>query len=337
MIQRLNKIYSESLNFVKKYLEREYSLEKVFALLGLGIVSYAVSRTIFKFANSFILRPETLIQRYGSHSWAIITGPTGGIGREFAKELAKQGFSICLLGRGREKMEKLIRELEEINGKIATKIVSVDFTESLDTTLWRDITQELEYVDPAILVNNVGMGLFDLFADSGMRELRDTISVNCVAMTHLTRHLIDRMMSRKKRSAILNMSCIEGTYPYPFISIYSATKAYVDSFSRSLAGEVGHKIDVISYTPYVVKTNLSILSKSRFMISPEDCVQSCLKALGKTETTAGHWKHRLVNYVRRWYPLQARDIIYSFTKNTQIQEMKSIDQRFENRKKIVIQ
>lgn len=133
------------------------------------------------------------------------------------------------------------------------------------------------------------------------------------------------------------MSCLEGTYPYPFVSVYSATKAYVDTFSKSLSAEVGHKIDVISYTPYVVKTNLAILSKSIFMITAEECVQSCLRALGKTDTTAGHWKHRFVKYIRTWYPPDAKNIIYRITKYAKIQEMKSIDQRFENRKKMVLQ
>jgi 17beta-estradiol 17-dehydrogenase / very-long-chain 3-oxoacyl-CoA reductase len=70
------------------------------------------------------------------------------------------------------------------------------------------------------------------------------------------------MLKREKRSAIVNLSSVAGEYPLPFISVYSATKAYNDFFSQSIEMEYSQKIDILSVKPLYVESNMSKMKKS---------------------------------------------------------------------------
>jgi 17beta-estradiol 17-dehydrogenase / very-long-chain 3-oxoacyl-CoA reductase len=81
-------------------------------------------------------------------------------------------------------------------------------------------------------------------------------------MTLMTHWLVPKMLKREKRSAIVNLSSVAGEYPLPFISVYSATKAYNDFFSQSIEMEYSQKIDILSVKPLYVESNMSKMKKS---------------------------------------------------------------------------
>ncbi len=78
----------------------------------------------------------------------------------------------------------------------------------------------------------------------------------------MTHWLVPKMLKREKRSAIVNLSSVAGEYPLPFISVYSATKAYNDFFSQSIEMEYSQKIDILSVKPLYVESNMSKMKKS---------------------------------------------------------------------------
>ena len=89
-----------------------------------------------------------------------------------------------------------------------------------------------------------------------------------------------------------------GTRPIPYFSGYSASKAFNDYFSRALNGEYSGKVDVLSLRPFYVSTPATFERKlGPETISPEQCAEGCLRALGRSSWTWGHYKHSIQGFV----------------------------------------
>jgi len=108
----------------------------------------------------------------------------------------------------------------------------------------------------------------------------------------LTRFLIPELLKREKKGAIITVSSFAGIYYRPYQAMYSATKSFVDFFSRSISYEFP-ELDILSVRPAVVSTKMAHWLKPGFrVISTEEFVKSSLSYLGRENYTQGHWKHR---------------------------------------------
>jgi short-subunit dehydrogenase len=124
-------------------------------IIGILIFLKPLSSILLTFYHHF--RPLHLKSRYPS-PWAIITGASDGIGFGFCQELSKQGYNICLISRNREKLEQKVQELRaEFGGKVEYRVVVADFRESFLEGFFGKLEQELDGIEPGILVNNVGI------------------------------------------------------------------------------------------------------------------------------------------------------------------------------------
>lgn len=334
MIQKLNKFYSDLTTLTKeciKKLEPDLPYEKLFTLIGGCIILYKFSiigrRVLYNISQS----PKSLESIYGKGTWAVITGPTSGLGYHFACYLAQHGFSICLIGRDVDRLTKVEQDLKKLNPNISTKIINVNFTNSLLSGLWLSVKAELEKIEISILINNVGVGTSEFFTASSNPSAKDLISINCATVSHLTKIVLPMMQKRKSRSAIINVSCSEGLNPIPYISLYSASKAFVHSFTQSLQNEKYVNIDILSYTPFHVETNMSLKSNHFLRTTPEICVRSCFRVLGKYPTSAGSILHRIIVYMRSWYPNLWTNFTYSLKKGKQYQSGDNVNKHFEYR------
>jgi short-subunit dehydrogenase len=121
-------------------------------------------------------------------------------------------------------------------------------------------------------------------------------------MTFLSHFLIPKFLSRERRSAIINLSSVAGENPIPFISTYSATKAYNDFFSQATQMEYAYKIDILSVRPMYVETGLSKMEKSCTVASARECVQAVLKYIGVDYETNGFYMHRFLSYLTSYLP-----------------------------------
>src|SRR5439155_324758 len=105
-----------------------------------------------------------------------------------------------------------------------------------------------------ILVNNAGFGLFGLFADADVSSQLNMIALNIGALTALTRAILPGMLSQKK-GYILNVASLSAHQPLPYMSVYSATKSYILSFSRALSEELrGTGVYVTAASPGIILT-----------------------------------------------------------------------------------
>jgi short-subunit dehydrogenase len=219
---------------------------------------------------------------------ALITGASAGIGREFARQLASRAKSLILIARREQKLNELRNELQQQYPDLAVSLRKTDLADlgQLNELLaWLD--REKIAVD--LLINNAGLGDSGAFATSDPIRNQQMTLVNIVALTILTRHLLPRMIARR-RGGILNVSSSAGFLPIPDFAVYAATKAYVTSFSEALRAELrGTGVSVCALCPGPVHTEFQEVAKRpgappdtgpEFVFVPvEEVVRDALTAL----------------------------------------------------------
>jgi len=231
-------------------------------------------------------------KKYGE--WAIVTGASDGIGKEFAKQLAAKGLNVVLVSRSLDKLESVANEIQK-KYKVKTIIVDVDFTKGLE--IYDTIQQKIKNLDVGILVNNVGIGYPGPlhFHELAVRDnfLWDIIACNVISISFMTKQVIQGML-KKKCGLILNTSSLAGTIPLP-VCLYSATKAYVDKFTEDFNIEYqNHGIHMQAFNAGPVLTNIWTVDGSEWIKpSAETYVSSALKCIGFGHTL-GYYPHALL-------------------------------------------
>ncbi|XP_065355735.1 inactive hydroxysteroid dehydrogenase-like protein 1 [Calliphora vicina] len=248
--------------------------------------------------------PQNLVDKYGK--WAVITGATDGIGKEYAKELAKQGVNVVLVSRTKEKLIAVSNEIEA-EYKVKTKWIAADFSQGKE--IYKHIEQELAGIPVGILVNNVGK-MYD-YPDELEKIpediLWDLININIGAVTLMSRMLISHMKKQGK-GAIVNISSGSELQPIPYMAVYAATKRYVRAFSLAIERELAeYNIDVQCVTPLFVVTKMNQYSdtvmKGNILIPHvQSYTRSLVFTLGKTVETTGYWSHGLQYFVMKLSP-----------------------------------
>ncbi len=166
---------------------------------------------------------------------ALVTGASSGIGNHIARLLAERGHDLVLVARDGARLEAVAKELEEGFGA-SSEVVAADLTVADDVA--RVAGRVADPASPVeIVVNNAGFGTFGPFHERDLdREVRE-IQLNVVALVRLT-HAAASAMVPRGRGGILNVSSLAGFQPGPSNATYSATKAYVTSFTEAVHEEL---------------------------------------------------------------------------------------------------
>ena len=336
----LNKHLSQLESLLKEYLSAYPKITKSITILGaLVIISKILSLSTSYYKG--LLRPiKSLTQLYGPRSWIIITGATNGIGRAFAEEFASRDFNICIIAKN---LAHLTQTKDELNVKYpncSIKIIQIDYSKSnSELSIYDKIYQDIKDLDVSILINNVGMYQNMFFHEEKIPKLIEMITVNCSSQALMTSMIVKKFLERRKKvtsykCAIINISGAEGVYPLPYLSLYSATKAFNDFLSRSLAHEYSNDIDVLSVTPFhpSSSTYFTVLGKL-IKITPEDCAKAALRNLGYEQRTFGHWKHQIVGWVVELMPKMWLNLKAQLKGRKKVKESQNIERRFQQRRK----
>lgn len=222
-------------------------------------------------------------------------GSTDGIGKAYAEELAKHGVNIILVSRNKEKLEAVSRGISETY-QVETDFIVADFSKGRE--LYPAIKEALKDREIGILVNNVGIFYAYYFTNLSEDMLWDLIHVNIASATMMT-HIVLPGMVKRKKGAIVNLSSAVCCQPTPIVTVYGASKSYLDYFSRALHYEYASKgIFVQSLIPCVTTTKMVSFSsmipkRSIFFPTAEEYASHAVSTLGLSIRTTGYWKHAI--------------------------------------------
>jgi len=165
---------------------------------------------------------------------AIVTGASSGIGAEFARQLAADGFSLVLVARRSELLENLAASLRSQYG-VAAEVLAADLSKREGMGL---VARRIDGIDRLdVLVNNAGFGTIGIYAETDMQAQLDMIEVHSVAPALLARHALPGMLKRD-RGVIIFTSSLATFMPIPNGGLYTATKAFLVGLAEVLHMEL---------------------------------------------------------------------------------------------------
>jgi hypothetical protein len=182
---------------------------------------------------------------------ALVTGASGGLGLEFAKLLAADGYNLALVARSASKLNDVAKSLRVAHG-IAVQTVIQDLSEpGAADAVFADVPT------CDVLINNAGFGSNGRFDRIPSDRVRDEVMLDVVALTELTRRYLPGMAERRD-GRIMNVASTAGFLPGPFMAVYYAAKAYVISFSEALWEEFGGSgVTVTAFCPGATATDFA--------------------------------------------------------------------------------
>lgn len=175
----------------------------------------------------------------------IVTGGNRGIGKGIVQSLLEQGFLVLATSRDTKKFD-----ISHPNLKLA----DLDVCNQASVANFQKIVNDY---DPDILINNAGITKDNLFLRMSEDDWSEVIDTNLNSVFRITK-LVVKAMLKKKWGRIINISSISGSMGNPGQTNYSASKAGVDAFTRSLAKELGSRnITVNSVAPGFIQTDMT--------------------------------------------------------------------------------
>lgn len=166
--------------------------------------------------------------------FAVITGASSGLGAAFARRLARDGYSLLLVARRRERLEKLAEELDSTFGA-GVEVLVADLTREADLVRIEERLRsksELEF-----LVNNAGFGTLGRFFEITAESQDSMHRLHVIAPMRLTHAALPGMISRRKGS-VVNVSSLAAFSQSPGNVSYCSTKAWMNSFTEGLYVEL---------------------------------------------------------------------------------------------------
>lgn len=185
---------------------------------------------------------------------ALVTGATSGIGEATVRALVASGWCCVATGRRKDRLDALVTELG------ANKVHAASFDvrdEAARDAALSGLPEAFAAID--LLVNNAGLALGTAPAQSAdLDQWKTMIETNVTALASITHKLLPALIERK--GAVINVSSVAATYPYPGGNAYGGTKAFVRQFSLGLRADLhGTGVRVCSIEPGMVETEFTLV------------------------------------------------------------------------------
>jgi uncharacterized protein len=258
-------------------------------------------------------------------STCLVTGASSGIGADLARSLARRGHGAVLVARRSERLEELAEELREEHG-VRAETISCDLADPAARDRLGGQIDDLG-LTVEVLVNNAGFGSGGLFQTLDHARELEMVRLNVEAVVALCARYVPAMVDRGQ-GAVLNVASIAAYQPLPYQATYSATKAFVLTFSEALSADLhGTGVQVTALCPGPVPTEFGQNAgiddgewegiPGFVLTSPEHNAAAAVSGMEKgrrvvvpgplnqVTSVAGHFTPRsvLLGLVRRFYPV----------------------------------
>jgi hypothetical protein len=238
---------------------------------------------------------------------ALVTGASSGIGAALARRIAATGRRVVLVARSVDRLDDIAREIEAQHG-VETHVIPTDLGvpaargNLVDELTRRDLTVDW-------LVNNAGFGTNGRFHELPVERELEEIRLNVEALVDLTGRFMPAMVARR-RGAVVNVSSVAGYCPGPYTATYSATKAFVSSFSEAIAVEArGTGVDVLCVCPGFTRTEFQDRAEidtsalpGFVWMSADEVADQAVRSVGKGPVLVNGMLNRVMAMTMRYTP-----------------------------------
>jgi short-subunit dehydrogenase len=230
------------------------------------------------------------------HRLALITGATSGIGKATAELFAQKGLDLILSGRNQRELEYL---QESLSKQVNVQIIQADLAQAEGRERIIDV---LHAQVPDLVINNAGLGLYGGALTYSTEEQVNILEVNGRAVLELTLEAARALISINKKGVILNVSSSAAFQVLPNMTVYSASKAFVNHFSQAFDFEVKNDgIRVLTLCPGMVATHFQTRAGGKLdeqqagVMTPSFVAEQIWKQIARLDPLCIiDWKYRLL-------------------------------------------
>ena len=185
---------------------------------------------------------------------AMITGATSGFGEASVRRFVKEGWRVIATGRRADRLKKLVDVLGA--DKVHAAVFDMRKPEAIDAAI---AGLPATFRDIDLLINNAGLALGTAPAQKAdLDQWNQMIETNITGLATMTHKLLNTLIARK--GAIINISSVAASYPYPGGNVYGGTKAFVSQFSLGLRSDLhGTGVRVTSVEPGMAETEFTLV------------------------------------------------------------------------------
>ena len=226
------------------------------------------------------MNKSKFLKKYGP--WAIVTGATDGLGKQFATQLAEIGFNLVIVARRKNLLDDLSKNL---NASYKVNCISIDLdlsTNDAVTTLYEKTSK----LDIGLIVASAGFGTSINLIDADIKVEKQLIDLNCRCLMEMS-HLYGKKFAAQKKGGMILISSLLGFHGAFGTANYAASKAYVQALGEGLYFELKkHNVDVLTVAPAPINTGFAEAAGMKFMLAlkPENVAKESLASLGRKIT-----------------------------------------------------
>uniref|UniRef100_A0A7S1PH88 Very-long-chain 3-oxoacyl-CoA reductase n=1 Tax=Percolomonas cosmopolitus TaxID=63605 RepID=A0A7S1PH88_9EUKA len=293
-------------------------LSTLLTITGTIFSLYYTGKLLLFLYTTFLYNGAALVKKnvLNKQKWVTVTGCTSGIGKGFAVEAAKKyGANVVLVARSQQKLDEFANELQS-KYKVQTKTVVIDFAEKdID---YSPLKNAVKGLDVGCLVNNVGINteVPDRYLDCSEHEINNMVHVNVDSLLNVSRIVLPQIVKEdgKGRGLLINLSSFSATNPVPHMAVYSATKAFINSFSLAMRSEY-RNLEVLSLNPMLVASAMTHIKDNRAgftVCTGQRLAADTFKAYGApllAGTFSPYWPHTLQMFAMSLLPVKVQDNI----------------------------
>lgn len=252
-------------------------------------------------------------------AWALVTGAAKGIGRQYAERLAMLGYNLYVVDIDEAITTEARIIADHYSVKCVSRVMDLAVAEAARTLHGDTVAEGYEF---DVVINNAGVFSFCDILNTPLERIERLLQLHDITLASMCR-LYGEDMRKRGKGHILNMSSYSIWMPFPGLALYSASKAFVKSFTEALAKELrGTGVTITAICPAGIATDLYGLSKDlqRFglktgiLMSPQSCARRGLNAMFRGRSVVvPDWWFRLFIPICKYLPSFLIRPLRSFT------------------------